>query len=367
MKWLTKSVLSFLVVTEATDMDIRFSKVEFVDNFLGEDEFHPLLTSFHYPITIETFDWLRFTTASSIVIPETCTGCDDNTSFEDLVEVLGGPPPHPSRYSRDFWDMLHHVVQIQLKRRNGVDPITIMPLPDLWMDFTIEEVAEAVHDEYPGIHHVAWIQNEGKNLTVDNNIIPFVCTVEFIRGIVMLSSLNNWAIAEVAQTNFGLKYHVGRARPEEVVWQIVQRQTGYGPTPTLVADIDEMELMDMRSFTAYPEGSPTHPSWPAMHSAGSAASLWMAVVLDLTDEQWCQIKLTDYAISYARIVAGVHYEDDHLAGLALGQEIIAKRLPNYLHEMYGSPVEEIQAKIDEKRVDWAAFLESDCAKRQMMK
>jgi hypothetical protein len=37
-----------------------------------------------------------------------------------------------------------------------------------------------------------------------------------------------------------------------------------------------MHLTRAEDFTHYDEGCPLHPSWPAMHSASSAASLWLA-------------------------------------------------------------------------------------------
>lgn len=43
-----------------------------------------------------------------------------------------------------------------------------------------------------------------------------------------------------------------------------------------------------------------------MHSAASSASLWLGVVLNLTEEQFCEVQKTDYAVAYARTVAGVH-------------------------------------------------------------
>ena len=51
-------------------------------------------------------------------------------------------------------------------------------------------------------------------VTIDNDIIPQRAKVEFLRGIVLLSELNTWAIGRVGPFNFGAKYFVGRARPE---------------------------------------------------------------------------------------------------------------------------------------------------------
>ena len=87
-----------------------------------------------------------------------------------------------------------------------------------------------------------------------------------------------------------------------------------------------MNLSAATNFTAYPEGSPRHPSRPAMHYAASAASLWMPVVVQMTPEQLCQVQLTDYAVAFARTVARVHYQADNIAGPKLGRQLIARFL-----------------------------------------
>lgn len=353
-----------IVQAQDDDLDVRFTKV--VMKYDVPDADLPL-TSKDYPITPTVFRWLRYSSAYSVTIPDACMECD--WDFAELVEIVGGPPNHPSSNEADpYWDELHHVVLMQYERRAGVDPSTLMPLPDLWKGMTIEEVAEQVHNEYPGKSHVTLLEkmDRDKEIVVDYNSIPFNSVVEFVRGMVMLSDLVTWAIARVGPLNFGLKWYAGRARPEEVAYKVATGEISDGVPADLLRDILDLELTDATSFTAYPEGSPMHPSWPAMHSAGSAVSLWLAVVLDLTDEQWCQVKLTDYAVSYARTIAGVHYVSDNIAGLNLGQEIVARRLPAYLNERYGSSINRVEAKINAVRFDWNDFLDSDCAKQALL-
>jgi hypothetical protein len=45
----------------------------------------------------------------------------------------------------------------------------------------------------------------------------------------------------------------------------------------------------------------------------------------------------DYAIAYARTVAGVHYQMNNIAGLKLEQDIVARLLPNFINENMGLP------------------------------
>merc|ERR1719189_2443768 len=86
-------------------------------------------------------------------------------------------------------------------------------------------------------------------------------------------------------------------------------------------------------FTAYTDsGSPKHPSYPAMHSAASSASLWLPVVMKLTDEQVAEARRVDWAVSRFRTVAGVHYDSDNRAGLTIGQAMVAAALPEFLTE-----------------------------------
>ena len=219
--------------------------------------------------------------------------------------------------------------------------------------------------QFPGTVQAEFIKSLMANgVKVDGSIIPMGCKIEFLRGIVMLAELNTWAWGTAGPPNFGLKYHVGRARPEEVVFLISEGNltAADGVPEDILVDIPLKSLKKMTDFTAYPEGCPMHPSWPAMHSAASSASLWLATVLNLTPEQWCQAKLVDYGVAYARTIAGVHFRGDNIAGLNLGQEIIAAKLPEYLSSRYGSNLTVVQQKVDSLRFDWRDFSDSDCAK-----
>lgn len=102
---------------------------------------------------------------------------------------------------------------------------------------------------------------------------------------------------------------------QEIAWLIYTDQltSQHGVPQDLIDKIKDRSLSDDSSFTAYPEGSPTHPAWPAMHSAASSSSLWLPVVADLTEDQYCQVLRTDFAVAYARTVAGVHYPSKSLA------------------------------------------------------
>lgn len=358
------------------DLGIRFSKIPIAPNTVAPDGYNLPMTPQQYPLSQTDATWLRKTGAISVFRYEDCFECD-NITPQQLVDAAKVPVLHPnSDPNSPFWDDLWAVVEAQLSRRNGASVSSLMGLPNIWSGYTIDDVAEAVHDEFPGSIHIELIKDlfggaldkpYGPNcadcVLVNRTIIPSQSLTEFIRGAVMLSDLNTWAFGAIGPLNFSVKWFVGRARPEEVVWEIYNNRLteANGVPPRLANTIRTQFTMNrMQDFTAYAEGSPDHPSWPAMHSASSAASLWMAVVLELTPAQWCEVKAVDYAISFARTVAGVHYPSDNIAGLNIGQEIMARKLPAYLASKYGSDVAEVQRRVDSVRFDWNGYLTSDC-------
>ena len=59
-----------------------------------------------------------------------------------------------------------------------------------------------------------------------------------------------------------------------------------------------------------------------MHSAGSTVSYWLPAIAQITGEDYCEALRVDYAVSYGRTVARVHYQLDNLAGLNIGQRLV---------------------------------------------
>jgi hypothetical protein len=227
--------------------------------------------------------------------------------------------------------------------------------------------------QFPGYHQMNLLTSLlGQGLEIDNDLIPKRSEKQFLHGPVLFANLNTWSVDMVGPTNFGAKYFAGRARPEEVAWAITCSQEGFVNTagcetafqfdlPTVPTDIVQaivgMNLQRMEDFCQYSEGAPPHPSWPAMHSASSNISLWLAVVAKLTPEQALEAKKTDLAVAMGRTVAGVHYKDDNTAGLTMGQEIMARELPQYLASKYGADAIKVKAKIASLRFDWRLTME----------
>lgn len=91
---------------------------------------------------------------------------------------------------------------------------------------------------------------------------------------------------------FQIKYYYGEIRPEELV---------------------------RANITAFPEGCPKHPSFPAGH--GAAAGAGAKALIDhfiLSNEQIKMVRDSAYLWSMFRTLAGVHYSLDNLGGLVVG-------------------------------------------------
>ena len=88
-----------------------------------------------------------------------------------------------------------------------------------------------------------------------------------------------------------------------MIWAIKKGRISNGIPSDIKSYVRYLNPQSPYDFTAYEEGCPKHPSWPAMHAASGSCSLWMVVTMDLNDEQLCQARLTDYAIAYSRTIA----------------------------------------------------------------
>lgn len=94
---------------------------------------------------------MEHTTAVSVI------GLDDHETrkidMEDLIASVGGPPSFPSSdESGEYWSRLERVIDVQkirLERGKELSRVVFpdFPLPQRWVEFTVNEVAEAVHDE----------------------------------------------------------------------------------------------------------------------------------------------------------------------------------------------------------------------------
>jgi hypothetical protein len=368
--------LLFLASAQADDT-VRFEKFNFTE---------PASKTINFPLDQADADFLRQNSNSISVslVDDECSAKTDIAQVKaDLSEVNLYPPTFPE--DEGFWDEFAVVVkameQLKTYQKNPcmTDPLPlVMPrVTDQWKGFSIVDVAEAVHDEFPGIYHTKMIANwlETGGITFSNDAIPRLSETapDFNRGPIMLADMIGRGVRLVGPCNFCLKWEAGMPRPEEIAFAVDQgtlpipQHIGQKRAKRLKDTLRDFNMKDPTDFTAYAEGSPTHPSWPAMHSAAASASFWLDVVMDLTPEQLCEARMLDYSVSFARTVAGVHYEGDNFSGLMVGQSILAQRLPAVLADEYGSDMAKVQARIDAKRYDWTTFEDSDCFKQDRFK
>ncbi|KAL3894305.1 MAG: hypothetical protein SGARI_007787, partial [Bacillariaceae sp.] len=68
----------------------------------------------------------------------------------------------------------------------------------------------------------------------------------------------------------------------------------------------------------------------------------------------------DYAVAYARTVAGVHYPMDNFAGLNIGLNIIKEKLPAHLADYYGYDEGMVRSKLEALTFDWETFDPYEC-------
>jgi len=351
---------SELMANLSTD-DFRFNKFGFKSSDMNGN-IKPL-TRQDYPISGHVNETLRESNAYS-VITEDDYECVYNVT--NIIDIIGGLPPQPSSDPKsEFWDMLREVIDVQEQRRNNPS-VQLFPRPDNWKNNDLNEVAEYVHNEFPGTHQAIllgdFINHKWGKMKLDLNIIPFRSNNMFLRKDFMLSAMNTWTMSVVGPHSFAAKWSVGRPRPEEVVWAIKQGIIVDGVPDDVRKRVQQLQINSAREFTAYDEGAPRHPSWPAMHAASTSISFWASIVLDLNSEQLCQARLTDYGISFARTVAGVHYPDDNISGMNLSQEVLAKALPQYLKDRYNADPIAVAEKINQNRFDWRDFDPNDpCA------
>ena len=121
--------------------------------------------------------------------------------------------------------------------------------------------------------------------------------VDFLQSVPDAHTAIAAAVSSALRDAFEVKYYYGKPRPEEVF-------AHYG--------------LDQKLVTAYAEGCPNHPAYPAGHGAAAGAASALFDMYECTDEQRKQIFDAAYMWAQFRTLAGVHYAVDNLMGLRIG-------------------------------------------------
>ena len=377
-------------------MDTRFNKCPTTDEMstfsMNDGDYvkgvhakvFPLLYSDYLPLNEAKTEILqRETLADSVVVSgDRQLGEYDGEDMEYwLYDQVTGATIEPIYPGDDrFWEELLNVVIAQFEREDdrkaegffdwkwpetweNRNSVNLSPWPNSepnYRKLRLSDVAEAVNGEYPGFHQqifTAKLFKEG--VEIDAGLgQPFRSVNDFIGKPVRMAAINTWVFEIVAPVNFMLKWDFGVPRPEEVAIKIARDEfTEDDGVPRVLVDlIKDMNLKDAHDFTAYKEtGSHYHPSFPAMHSAGSLCSLWIAALCELTAAQYLEALRVDYAVAMGRTVAGVHYEHDNIAGLNIGQRIVREQLPNHMAEMYDYDPALVAMRLERLSFDWKDF------------
>lgn len=297
---------------------------------------------------------LRFTKATR------AAGVDG--SFYDVdprVLVKSHEFPAPL-YPEDpmFWGQMHEVIQEVCAARDRANYMRRFSAPLRAMgNKTAADAARIVHQDWPGD-----ILLIAAKAVASRGFRTFTRTTQsnFTDATVLLNHLLNMAPWIVSPSSFCAKWVYMVPRPEEVAGAIARGQI-MAPDWVMHALRNMMDLSiiaaDQRKFTMYPEGSPKHPSYSAMHAAaGGAAATIIKTMLTLDSESTHSVNVTAENMAHFRATAGVHYPRDNAVGLWLGQEAVTRWLPGYLHAELGFDIAQVQSIIASVRCDWGVGL-----------
>lgn len=183
----------------------------------------------------------------------------------------------------------------------------------------------------------------------------------FTDGRVLLARLIGEVIHEVSPTCFAFKWYYGRPRPQEVAqaWAAKTIDAPKGidvAIANMIGNKRQAIAKDSNKFPMYPH--PPHCSLPAMHAAVAAIQILMSVWFKLDDYGFSQMKKVGACTSLGRDFGGVHYRNDSLFGMKLGEDCVAVILPKLLEKHGVKDVDMVKEVIAEHRTDWTAHLEA---------
>lgn len=240
-------------------------------------------------------------------------------NFEsDMASPMVGNKHNLEDFPYDkYAEMLDEVSEVRKMVKMGKFPMSFIKrhFPESWGEYNLgdgfdilsmeglsmsnpEGLAHVVHMDSPDDLFKAiqkWIK---KNKIVKKSDKKYK-HLDFYGNVLALNE-NLWDKLRTAiRRAFQAKYYFGAARPEEVT--------------------EELANIEGELITHYPEGCPTHPSYPAGH--GAAAGATGKYVLDqyvLNHAQEKEVLCACYLWAQFRTFAGVHYAIDNLAGLKIG-------------------------------------------------
>lgn len=279
------------------------------------------------------------------------TEADTPTVFDPAVHLVS-PADVRILNETETWDEIAEVLARRiecLRTQTGSVPIRHCKPGDIMKSLNIMTPAQlglAVHSDFPtwaGTESLKWSLQKGGKL---RRLLPHSHTNrEFTNGIVFAARALGWAVHTVSPTAFALKWYFGVARPEEIIQAAYE---GTVDTPHWITDQIETYMAFHRNvesqhdWTAYPEGSPMHPSFPAMHGAGAGSKLLIKLLVDFDhmDEEDMHEHIDTFFgdMAHGRDNAGVHTWRDSEEGMRVGELCIAAEFPKLIESLGGDKI-----------------------------
>jgi len=144
------------ILGQTTDIDcvndpslwkcFRFSKVSFPNSYSPPQEFNLPLGINDFPIEGVVSEALKNSFCPTVI--DRFDFFPRRSNIERLVQEVGIFPTHPScDPNNPFWDEMREVIELAIARENNDNTCEIFEVPDIWSGYSLDEVAEAVHDE----------------------------------------------------------------------------------------------------------------------------------------------------------------------------------------------------------------------------
>ena len=134
---------------DENDLNFRFNKFTVP---AGVDLPSPL-TARDYPIRDGVYKNLKKTDAVSVINQ---SDYEVDMDVRNLINSVGGLPSYPMNdENAPYWEELREVIEVQDKRIN--DANVFFQLAKIWEGSDLGQIAEYVHNEYPGIIQSAFL------------------------------------------------------------------------------------------------------------------------------------------------------------------------------------------------------------------
>jgi hypothetical protein len=136
--------------------ELRFNKVLFENNNvpIAASTLLPLLPE-DFPLSSvvneDTVNLLRQSLSWSVIAEDDCHQCE--YPFSELITAVGGLPTHPdiNDPNNGYWEELWDVIEARRLRLLKASPISVLQqIPAVWAGYSLDDMADAVHNEYPG-------------------------------------------------------------------------------------------------------------------------------------------------------------------------------------------------------------------------